>query len=392
MKFTRWRRLWATVALATTVSPAHAENGPWDTVNIAGLQAILASIPADGLDPADYAADRLAVATEVSGPDIAPLADAAALRLAHDLFEGRRDLSARAGWHFARLPADYRTWLDTALAGHNVEVSFTRLRPPGAAYAGLRAAMENCVRSNADCTALRINLDRWRALPRQFGTRYLWVNIPAYRVDLVEYGRTVASHRVIVGKVGTKTPQFTTVMTGVTANPWWNVPCSIVDESIGKMVRERPAEAARKGFVARSDDHGKLVVRQKPGPDNALGRIKFEMPNPYGVYLHDTQSRGLFDKDMRAYSHGCIRTDQPEDLARRLLGPEKAGELDAALLTFATRTIKLPVPIPVHVVYLTVEPDASAPGGFAAFGDIYGEDRREARAGTLPSENPPSRP
>jgi murein L,D-transpeptidase YcbB/YkuD len=219
-------------------------------------------------------------------------------------------------------------------------------------------------------------MDRLRALPRELGRRYLWVNVPAFRLDLIEDQRVVASHRIIVGKPGSQTPSFQAQVTGVTVNPWWNVPCSIVDESIGKLVASNPAEAARRGYVASRDAKGHLTVRQKPGPDNALGRIKLEMPNPFDVYIHDTPSKDLFANTRRAFSHGCIRTEDPKSLAVILLGPAQESTVDMLLATNVSRTLKLAPPVPVYVLYLTAEADPDTPDGVATYPDIYRRDPR----------------
>src|SRR3546814_1081190 len=108
--------------------------------------------------------------------------------------------------------------------------------------------------------------------------------------------------QVIVGKTKTPTPVFAAQVTGVTFNPWWEIPESIVAESVGKLVRTRPAEAARRGYVVQDGRY-----RQRPGPQNALGRMKLMMPNPYSIYLHDTPAQSLFARDVRAFSHGCVR-------------------------------------------------------------------------------------
>lgn len=383
----------AGLATGGTMAPI-ADAPRWDRDNILAFRALLDEVAAEGLAPADYDAAALHDAIARDEPELAGLADAAALRLAHDMFEGRRDLAARPGWHFDRPSVQYRAWLDEALAAHSLAPSFRRLLPEAPGYAGLRSALAICVAARRDCDDIRINLDRWRALPRGFGPRYLWVNVPAFRLDLVERGRVVASHRVIVGKAGTKTPLFEAMVTGVTANPWWNVPCSIVDESIGKLLRTDPGEAARRGFVASRDAQGRLVVRQRPGPANALGRIKFEMPNPHGVYLHDTPSRTLFAKDVRALSHGCIRTEAPDILAKALLGPEGAMALDTALVTASTRTVKLVKPLPVYIVYLTAEADRSAAGGIVRYPDVYRRDAAEGGAWepAPPGASPPPKP
>ena len=166
-------------------------------------------------------------------------------------------------------------------------------------------------------------------------------------------------------------------VTGVTINPWWNVPCSIVDESIGKLVRDHPAEAARRGFVASRDANGKLVVRQKPGPDNSLGQVKLEMPNPYSVFIHDTPSRTLFARDKRSYSHGCIRTEDPQGLATALLGKDRTAEIGMLLLSRQSRTLPLKPPLPVYVVYLTAGVDPKS-GRVVRYDDVYHRDGETA--------------
>ena len=346
----------------------------WSSDSVRALIGVIRASGAEGLSPADYDPDGLEGALDGAAPDLDRRADDAALSLAHDYFEGRVRASERADRHIARGLIDYQAWLSDVVARGSIRASFARLLPVSPAYRDLRASLAHCGAQNARCETIVATLDRWRWLPRDFGSSYLWVNVPAFRLDLIENGAIVASHKVIVGKPGTRTPVFKATVTGVTINPWWNVPCSIVDESIGKLVRTNPREAARRGYVASVDKAGRLQVRQKPGPNNALGRIKLEMPNPYGVYIHDTPSRDLFDKDKRAFSHGCIRTEAPDALARTLLGKGQAGQVDLLLLTGGTRTLRLPQALPVYVVYLTAEPDPSVRGGLLTYPDIYQRD------------------
>jgi murein L,D-transpeptidase YcbB/YkuD len=355
-------------------SSAAQDAGPsrWSPADLVDLAQAVNRSAEEGLDPQDYGLSALQTAQEAGDPRVDDYADRVALALARDYREGRDGAS---NWHFSKTPFDYPTWLRQSLGAHRVGDALRKLLPVASGYLSLKAALARCRTAVADCSAIEINLDRWRRLPRSFSTRYLWVNVPAMRVDLVDRGRVVSSHKVIVGKPRSRTPLFQAMVTGVTVNPWWNVPCSIVDESVGKLVTTRPQEAARRGFVARRDAAGKLVVRQKPGPDNALGRIKLEMPNPYGVYLHDTPSRDLFARDDRALSHGCIRTEAPDVLAKQLVGGDRAGEIDLALLLGASRTIRLPAPIPVYVVYFTVEPASGGNGQLTALKDLYGLDR-----------------
>lgn len=359
-----WLAGWLAVAGAAAAAPR------WSASDLAALSEVAASAPAEGLS-GDYGATGLA---DQPGDANDIKADAIALALAHDYYEGSARTRGDPSWHIQRGDLDYRAWLDDVLSRHSVRTSFRALLPDTPAYSGLRLALARCRAAAERCGALSANLDRLRALPRNLGHRYLWVNLPAFRLDLVEDGRVVASHRVIVGKPGTQTPSFQATVTGVTINPWWNVPCSIVDESIGKLIATKPAEAARRGFVASRDAKGRLVVRQKPGPDNALGQIKLEMPNPFGVYIHDTPARNLFARGTRAFSHGCIRTEDPKSLAVILLGQDKEATVDLLLATGVSRTLKLASPVPVYVLYMTAEADADAPGGVTTYPDIYHRD------------------
>jgi murein L,D-transpeptidase YcbB/YkuD len=144
------------------------------------------------------------------------------------------------------------------------------------------------------------------------------------------------------------------------------------------MLRDRPAEAARKGYVLQDGRY-----RQKPGPANALGRMKLVMPNPYSVYLHDTPSQSLFERDVRAFSHGCVRVGDALGLATALLATSPGWDrkrADALVAAGRTTTVALAAPVPVYVAYFTAEPDGE--GGMRYFPDIYQRDR----AAPLPGE------
>ncbi len=350
---------------------AEAEAAPrWAASDLAALHDVVASAPAEGLT--EY--DSGSALTLTPGELTDPVADAVALKLARDYFEGSNQVRQDRSWHIDRGSLDYDAWLGDALSHHSVRASFQSLLPQDRRYTSLRRSLAACAKT-IECTRIVVNLDRLRALPRDLGTRYVWVDVPAYRLDVVENGRTVASHRVIVGKAGSQTPSFQAKVTGVTINPWWNVPCSIVDESVGKLITTNPKEAARRGYVATRDAKGKLVVRQKPGPENALGQIKLEMPNPFDVYIHDTPSRDLFTRSTRAFSHGCIRTEDPKSLAVTLLGESAETTVDLLLATGVSRTLKLPQPVPVYVVYVTAEADEGT-GKALFYSDIYRRDGR----------------
>lgn len=369
----------ASETLQQPVPPAAAQAPRWSAGDLAALVQEIGRSTQEGLSPERYGATALQRAIDQRAPDLEAEASRAALLLAHDYAEGAASADARKGWEIARDPIDLDLWLREALARHDVAGALQALLPRSSGYAALRAALPACD-TPAHCTTLKVNLERWRWLPRALGAHYLWANPAAYRLDLIEGDRVIQSHRIIVGKPTTPTPVFATLVTGVTANPWWNVPSSIVSESVGAMVRNRPAQAARLGYVATRGAGGRLQVRQRPGPLNALGQVKIEMPNAYSIFLHDTPSKGLFEQERRAFSHGCMRTEHPDVLARTLLAPETARSFDQYLAQGTNHTFALDRPVPVYIVYFTAVADPAATGGVAYLDDVYGRDAGLAKA------------
>lgn len=369
----------ASATLPQPVPPAAAQAPRWSAGDLAALVQEIGRSTQEGLSPERYGATALQRAIDQRAPDLEAEASRAALLLAHDYAEGAASADARKGWEIARDPIDLDLWLREALARHDVAGALQALLPRSSGYAALRAALPACD-TPAHCTTLKVNLERWRWLPRALGAHYLWANPAAYRLDLIEGDRVIQSHRIIVGKPTTPTPVFATLVTGVTANPWWNVPSSIVSESVGAMVRNRPAQAARLGYVATRGAGGRLQVRQRPGPLNALGQVKIEMPNAYSIFLHDTPSKGLFEQERRAFSHGCMRTEHPDVLARTLLAPETARSFDQYLAQDTNHTFALDRPVPVYIVYFTAVADPAATSGVAYLDDVYGRDAGLAKA------------
>ncbi|MEK7413004.1 MAG: L,D-transpeptidase family protein, partial [Planctomycetota bacterium] len=203
------------------------------------------------------------------------------------------------------------------------------------------------------------------------GERYLLVNTASFEASLWDGRKEIGRWEVIVGKTGSPTPVFSARVTGVILNPWWEIPSSIVAESVGALVRNKPAEAARRGYVVQDGRY-----RQRPGAANALGRMKLVMPNPYSVYLHDTPSQSLFERDVRAFSHGCVRVGDALGLATTLLSADPAWNrkrVDGAVAKGLTVKVDLPQPVPVYVTYFTAEPDGN--GGIRYFPDIYKRDK-----------------
>ena len=216
------------------------------------------------------------------------------------------------------------------------------------------------------------NLERWRWLPRRLAPHRVMVNAAAARLTLFEDGEPVLGLRTIVGKPRTPTPVLAATIASLLLNPPWDIPPKIAAHEIRPLARRDPGYLEREGIVAVGD--GKHL-RQLPGPKNALGRLKFEMPNPLDVYLHDTPSRNLFQRPRRFFSHGCIRVENPEELALRLLRRDPGWTreaLEEAIATGETRHVPISPGVAVFVVYFTA---MAEPGGTVTFlDDVYRRD------------------
>jgi L,D-transpeptidase YcbB len=234
---------------------------------------------------------------------------------------------------------------------------------------------------------MKLNLDRWRWLPNDLGERFVMVNIAGFELEVVDQGRAVQTMNVVVGKLERQTPVFADSIQHVVVNPYWNVPDGIYRMDV------RPAMDRDPRYLARNNmEMVNGRVRQRPGPNNALGRYKFIFPNEFNVYLHDSPQGHLFSRTSRDFSSGCIRIERPEEFARLLLDMQTdrgAGQLDAMLTSWNERWIKLDRPLPVYLLYFTawVEED----GTVRFHHDVYGrddkleeqvEERLEGGAGT----------
>lgn len=195
------------------------------------------------------------------------------------------------------------------------------------------------------------NMERWRWLPRSFGSRYIFVNVPAFRLEAFDSGQKTLEMKVIVGQEyeDRATPVFADSMETVVFRPYWNVPPGIAAKEI---FPKGPGYLARENMEIYREN-GETRVRQRPGPKNALGYVKFLFPNDFNIYLHDTPNHELFNKDVRAFSHGCIRLEKPAELAQWVLG-WPADRVDEAMKNGPeNRAIKVPQKIPVYIVYFT---------------------------------------
>ncbi len=235
---------------------------------------------------------------------------------------------------------------------------------------------------------LRANLERARWVLYDPESEFLVVNVAGFQLYLIRRGEVVYRSRVQVGRPYRQTPIFKAEMTYLVVNPTWTVPPTIFRDDILPQQRRdlgyltsrnidlfhttssAAIDPASVDWSARSFPY-RLV--QRPGPDNALGRIKFMFPNEHAIYLHDTPSRDLFERDSRAFSSGCIRVENPFELAEILLGrSESRKDLDALVASGKTETIFLPRPMAVMLLYWTAEVDAT--GRIAFFPDVYQRD------------------
>ncbi|MDC9825026.1 L,D-transpeptidase family protein [Devosia sp. ZB163] len=234
------------------------------------------------------------------------------------------------------------------------------------------------------------NMERWRWEPNAFGEFHVAVNIPEFRLWIMNKDAVHYTTRVVVGTAKNQTPVFNDEIEHVVVNPYWNVPASIAVNEI------KPHLLANPGYLSGQNMEmlygGKVVnasaidwtqanikqfhIRQKPGPGNALGQVKFLFPNQHDIYLHDTPSKSLFSRSFRAYSHGCVRVENPMDFADALLALEPEMTADTLKAAFGDKEkwFNLKTKIPVHLSYFTLRVDKD--GTIRSYGDVYGHNQR----------------
>lgn len=218
------------------------------------------------------------------------------------------------------------------------------------------------------------NMERWRWMPRDMGHERIEVNIPDYTVRVYRGDTIIHQARVIVGKPQTPTPIFSNAMQFLIVNPYWNVPPSIIKKEMLPKLKEDPDHLKKLGYEVIPQKGGGVAVRQPPGERNALGWIKFMFPNEHAVYLHDTPTRHLFANAKRAFSHGCVRVDQPFSLAEIVLGEGWSEERVKSLKGGGERMVKMPRPLPIHIGYFSAFVDEH--GKLQLREDIYGYSQK----------------
>jgi murein L,D-transpeptidase YcbB/YkuD len=364
----------ATAAPATVpAAPAFVPLPPplWDMRDAQLLLDYIQQLGTEGLNPAHYSPAGLAAA--IQSRDVGLVSQAANdrfARVASDLALGYVPRKERKDWFIrdADLPAErLDALLHSAVQQHRVVETLNELLPTHPQYAALKNALKlSSAGETAKINRIKLNMERWRWLPRDLGERYVIVNVPGYFVTLVENGQTRWKQRAVAGAVRTPTPQISAMASGVILNPWWEVPKSIEPEVRGKA-----------GYVPVKGKDGKVQRwRQPPGPSNALGQAKFVMPNSEAIFLHDTNARSKFNSQVRAFSHGCIRTQNILDLAAQLGSDdggewtrEKIAETVASKKTVEAKFVK---PLPVYIVYFSSA--ALNDGRIVDYNDMYARD------------------
>lgn len=229
---------------------------------------------------------------------------------------------------------------------------------------------------------IALTLERWRSLPRDFGKNYVFVNVPGESLDVFEDGKPVMTMKVVVGDRVHPTPVVQSRIAAITFNPTWRVPLSIGKAEIAPKVKADPHYLEKNEMVQK----GAYYFEQLPGPKNPLGQVKFETPNKFDVYLHDTATHKTFERVARALSHGCVRVENARGLAGYILGGPKWGpeEIDGAIALGETQRADVVRKLRVSILYFTSFVDAD--GTIEFRDDIYGRDKRlrAALAGLVP--------
>ncbi|WP_333816501.1 L,D-transpeptidase family protein [Tabrizicola sp.] len=298
-----------------------------------------------------------------------------------------RDRLVRMGYLAPTAVASYDRTLQAAVTAFQLSHGLT---PDGAVGEGTLAEINIGPEARLKSVIVAMERERWMHIDRE--VKHVWVNLPDFRAKIIDGGKTIFETRVVIGKnvPDQRSPEFSDEMEHMVINPSWGVPRSIIVKEYLPLLQQNPNAV---GHLQVVDGRGRVVsrgsvnfaaynarnfpyaLRQPPSDGNALGKVKFMFPNQYNIYLHDTPSKSLFDKEVRAYSHGCIRVADPFALAHELLSwqtDDAEAEFEAALKTGKETMVKLKEHLPVHLVYFTAYPDAKGRIGYRR--DVYGRD------------------
>lgn len=354
--------------------------GDWSVGRAKALLAVVETIGAHGLMASDYEPQALRSAIDAGeGNALNTLASRVFVYLVEDLRDGRTPMDARKQWFV--IDSDLETMptftvMEQALENGDIAGTLAALAPEHRDYAALKTELATTT-DKKKRKLIMANMDRWRWLPRELGRFYLLTNVPEYKLRVTVGDKVLFNYRTIVGKPGrTATPQLAETVEGVVFNPTWTVPQSIVKgEGLGAKVLGNPGWARANGYTATKGENGWVSVVQGPGPGNSLGRMKLDMPNPHAIFIHDTPAKSLFGQDMRALSHGCIRTEHADELAITMAIVGKGASRDEAVEIAASgkyTKVALERKWPVYITYFTMGTDVN--GKMKTFGDIYDRD------------------
>lgn len=339
---------------------------------------------------------------------------------------GGRVAPARISALFDQKPnlLDPKTVLTELAVSASPGVYLTSLHPKHQQFEGLRQALIKAAAASkakgrkpgSDGTVQRliVNMERWRWMPADLGSYYVWNNIPAFTARVMKGGKSIYVEKVIVGQVKYATPIFSADMRSIVFNPDWTVPETIKLEDLRPRLRQTrggvPDVSVLRDNQLTVSYQGRPVnaetvdweranilnytFTQAPGPDNVLGTLKFNFPNRHAVYMHDTVQPALFNQTVRTLSHGCIRVHQPDRLALLLLAEDKGWteqQVKDQLAKGHNSGVILGRPVPVHLTYFTVAFDGI--GKMRTYDDVYGLDKKMATAlfgkAEAPSPDPP---
>jgi len=371
-----------------------------------GAIAFLHNVKSEGLEPRDYPTpDLSANLTEEQAAKAELQLTGSVLRYARHASSGRVSYTrVSASILYPDHAADPVEVLNKVAAAQDIDAALQGFEPQQPEFVALKAALakeltapeqeppvqdreaskkhrgrdvdERSRKNKAD--AIIANMERWRWLPRDLGKTHVIVNIPDFTLGVYNEGAPVWHTKIVVGKPGNlATPLLSETMKYLTVNPTWNVPPSIIRNEYLPALERDPGALERIGLRVSNNPDGSLRVYQPPGERNALGRIRFNFPNQFLVYQHDTPDKKLFARDSRAFSHGCMRVENPEKYAEVLLSlsqPEDNYTIARirSLYGDQERTINLKQPILVHVTYQTAFVDKQ--GQLNVRHDIYGLD------------------
>jgi L,D-transpeptidase YcbB len=367
------------------LEPPQPPRPEWTAATATDLLDAVRASAAEGLSPRDHGETALADALLSADPAaIAGAATGSYLSLARAYLQGQTPGTARREWHLAAPRADpslLQVSMEQAIRSGTVRQSLDAMLPTHPHYTALKESLVDTKDPGMRAT-LRANMDRWRWMPRKLGETHILVNVPTFELALVRNGETIATHMIIVGARKTPTPQFSTVATGVILNPPWVVPQSIIRESVGSLVRNRPATARARGYTWTSGG-GTLSVTQSPGPGNSLGQMKIDMPNSYAIFLHDTPAKAPVRQEGSRLFARLHPYPPGAGAGRNCCLPTSPAGMPRGSPRFSKRArrpgLLLPQQIPVHVVYFTALPGPRRQGA---------DPSRTSTGGTPPSSRP----